>query len=164
MSSPENEQRLFERKRAHFKGSAKVPINLLQSDAPSSFTIDAKNVTRLKEVFKLEGCQRLDPDHHIPATIRNESLRRALQDAGIEHHMLMDSDDPPPIKPEGLKVLHGRHRLKAAQAFLYPNEQWWIVDLYDDGESVTSSGFVFGNNYSARYPSRNLLCNPRGIF
>lgn len=120
MSSPNDEQSLFRRKRAHFKGSAKVPLSLLRSDASSTFTLDEKNVLRLVQIFKLEECHRLDPTHHVPATISHQSLEEALQNAGQEHHILMDSDDPPLIRPEGLTVLHGRHRLKAAQIYLDP--------------------------------------------
>jgi Protein of unknown function (DUF3723) len=136
MSSPDNERRLFESKRAHFKGSAKVPLDLLQSYAPSTFTFDAKNVARLIKIFEQEGCYRLNPDHHVPVTISRQSFEQALRDAGIDQHTLLTNDDPPLIQPEGVTVLHGRHRLNAAQTHLYPNEQWWVVDFYDDGECV----------------------------
>ena len=32
-----------------------------------------------------------------------------------------------------LDVLHGRHRLQAGKLYLYPEDRWWVVDLYDDG-------------------------------
>ena len=163
MSSPDNERRLFESKRAHFKGSAKVPLPLLHSYASSTFTFNAKNVDRLIQVFKIEGCYRLDPDHHVPATISRQSFEQALQDANINHHTLINSDDPPLIRPEGATVLHGRHRLTAAQNYLNPNEQWWVVDFYNDGE-VTVAQFSILPSLSMHRPTAGSLHrNPRRI-
>lgn len=134
MPTPIDERSLLERKRSHYKGSAKVPISLLQTHAESSFTIDSKNVTRLIRVFELEGCYRLEPSHHVPATISRQHFERSLKQKKIDHDQLFDPSDLPLIDPEGVIVLHGRHRLEAAHAYLEPEERWWVVDFYDDGK------------------------------
>ena len=138
MSLSDNERRLFKSKCAHFKGFIKVLLPLLHLYALLIFTFNAKNVDRLIQVFKIEGCYCLDSDHHISAIISRQSFEQVLQDTNINHYTLINSNDPPLIWPEGATVLHGRHWLTATQNYLNPNEQWWVVDFYNDGEVMVA--------------------------
>jgi hypothetical protein len=49
---------------------------------------------------------------------------------------LMQDGEPRPLYFRGdtrIRVLHGEHRLRAAERFLDPTEQWWTVVLYTTG-------------------------------
>ncbi len=129
---------IAERSRA-YRGRAKVPIHILLSESDSqlgSRPLDPKNVARLLRIFQLEGCCRLEPEHHVPALINGQVLAAVLNDARLQPGNLMTCDDPPKLNINvPLICLHGKHRLKAANEFLDPHDKWWIVDLYLDGLS-----------------------------
>ena len=134
-------------KRAAFYGRAKVALsNLRFEDAYIHGTrpLDSSNVDRLAEIFELEGCLRLDPDHYVPAIINQNAFTKALQISGLPQGLPTSSSDEPQwlsLDPQSyLTCLHGRHWLAAARRFLGPSESWWVVDIYSDGLLFLPSG------------------------
>lgn len=129
-------RRNVERSRA-YRGRAKVPIRLLRFESDTwsgTRSLDPKNVARLRRIFQLEGCLRLEPEHHVPALISSQYLDTALSDAMLQPGKLMTCDDPPMLNIcAPLLCLHGKHRLNAANEFLDPLDKWWVVDLYLNG-------------------------------
>ncbi len=119
---------IFREKSRTFCGSVKIPLDKLQHEElpenPRQF--DKKNVARLLDDFRREGCQRREPDNHVPVLISRSALPEGL---------LRVSDDFQLFQPEHpLTYLDGRHRLEAARKFFTDrNSRWWIADLYSDG-------------------------------
>lgn len=123
-----------------FCGSAKVSISQLCHEdlLTNPRQLDPKNVARLKNIYLLEGCHRLDSEHHVPALINEASLDRALRAATISRSALKGLEAPEQLVLEGeLTVLHGRHRLEAAKDFLSADDKWWVVDLYLEGKMIS---------------------------
>ena len=130
----------FLAKQRHFNGSARIELNKLDftasQDPSASSYLDPKNVARLARIFSLEGCLRLDLDHHVPALVSDAQLQQALIRSHVEAAALANHQSPPLlIFPEStiLRCLHGKHRIAAARSILEPGDKWWTVDLYSDG-------------------------------
>lgn len=137
MATETNEElRKFEKKQSCFRGSAKIHLKHINFECDDLY-LDPKNVARLLQVFQLEGCFRLDLEHHIPAIIDEDELRRSLQKSGIASGDLFRRQAPPTLDLDTstttLKCLHGRHRIEAAKEHLLPGDKWWTVDLYSNG-------------------------------
>ena len=135
MSLDDEEQSLrFEERQSNYRGSAKIKLKHLQFDTTAF--VDPKNVARLTQIFEIEGCHRLDLEHHVPAMISDRVLQSNLRLSNITGADLMRNRIPPKLKlPKDVKIncLHGKHRIAAANSFLYlPDDKWWTVDLYSD--------------------------------
>ena len=92
-----------------------------QEPTEESRQLDHRNITRLVNIYRTEGCHHDHPHNVIPALIDEESFER------VSH----SSDASQPLRLEGPVIyLHGRHRLVAGKHFLEPYECWWRVDLY----------------------------------
>ncbi len=120
-----------------FCGSVKVPIfKLVAEDVLTNpRQLDPKNVARLRNIFLLEGCQRLDPQHHVPVLINQATLGQALRSSNIPRASLKSLDEPQLLSLDGvITYLHGRHRLEAAKDVLKADDKWWVVDVYLDGK------------------------------
>ena len=134
----EEQIRRFQEKPLYFRGSAKIHLKNLQfeiEDIPGGRTLDPKNVARLIRIFNLEGCLRLDMEHHIPAIINEDVLRRGIARSDIRRSEMFKCQSPPflNLNTSALRCLHGRHRITAAKEFLLPGDKWWTVDLYSEG-------------------------------
>jgi hypothetical protein len=134
----ELDKQILEEKSASYLGSAKVRLSNLRFDSDlqtSCRAINESNVTRLEAVFALEGCLRLEPDHHVPAIIPAEILSKALADADLTPAELLTLKEPPflDISDNFLLCLHGQHRIEAARRFLGSYDDWWVTDLYSEG-------------------------------
>jgi hypothetical protein len=145
MPTLEAEEELHRELYSFFRGSAKIRLVHLKPDPDDDFTFDEKNVARLQDVFRLQGCLRLKVDHHVPAVISNEALEATLLAAGFQRQSLHQPDsflNLPLGEEVRLKALHGRHRLRAAEHFFCQDEdRWWVVDLYDDSKLSANSAF-----------------------
>jgi hypothetical protein len=99
--------------------------------------IDEKNVARLQEIYRLEGCKRDNPENNVPVLVAENVLSATLHHSGLTVEDLHKVGQPPQLNLAGstkLKCLHGRHRLEAAQRYLKRTEnKWWIVDIFIDG-------------------------------
>ena len=124
----------FALRRQLFRGSAKIRLDcLFFEDDPYGEFVDPKNVTRLIQIFELEGCLRLDIEHHIPVLIEQDLLEECIAQTLIDPAKLLNGDIVPELElPPNTKLncLHGRHRIAAARKFLLPVDRWWTVDLY----------------------------------
>lgn len=125
---------LSQEKGSAYRGSVKVPLHSLKHEEPehSPRQLDIKNVSRLINIFKLEGCHRLEADNHVPAFVSKEAFARLLSLVGGKEAKLRRWDELlilfEPSSP--LTFLHGRHRIEAGRRFLRQSEQWWVVDLF----------------------------------
>ena len=133
---------IYRKKRQAFCGSIKCPLQRLQYEPiqknPRQF--DEKNVTRLIEIFKLVKCRRLVVEHHIPARISQDMFDELDRQVvgGIT-----PSSEPELVRPSrSLTYFRGRHRIEAAKKFLHPDDRWWTVDLYADGECSVLDGYA----------------------
>lgn len=98
--------------------------------------VDPKNVARLIEVFRTEGCQRRQKENFVTALVGRQQLDDALLHSSVQHCELKNADEPPRLAfPATAPVLciHGRHRLAAAEEFLEPIDRWWTAELYFQG-------------------------------
>lgn len=131
------EKRRAQSRLASFRGTAKVKLTHLSFPNPIS-CVDPKNVNRLKRVFELEGCSRLEPEHHIPALVDDEVFNNitANVDFDLQHlkgawaEQLIELQFPEDYK---LECLHGQQRVAAAEVVLSASDRWWVVDLYGRG-------------------------------
>lgn len=124
-----------------FQGTAKIYLRHLKfacdkQNVAGNLHLDAKNVSRLLQIYHIEGCHRLDPANHIPALIGPDILKRCLIRSGVSKVDLLRRHTPPFLELEDdivLVYLHGRHRIAAALDYLLPLDKWWTVDLYSEG-------------------------------
>jgi hypothetical protein len=128
---------VFREKSRTFCGSFRIPLDKLEHEQlPNNpRQRDSKNVARLLDVFRAEGCQPREPENHVPALISYSALPQASRPGGLGGSVF---EEPQRFIPEyPLRVLHGRHRLEAARRFLKGADRWWVVDLYSDGPRVS---------------------------
>ena len=127
--------------KANFRGTARVKLASLQpDDSPQEqkFFLNRKNVRRLRQVFVIEGCRRLVPEHHVSALISSQKLEASIQRSGTSQATVFQSADERSSELlllfAPLTFLHERHRLEAARNILSADDDWWTVDLYLDDE------------------------------
>lgn len=138
-----------ERSRA-YRGAAKVQIRHVlfeDNNQLGARPVDPKNVARLLKIYELEGCFRLEPEHHVPVLISSEALSAALRAAQLEAGSLMTCGEPPSLDLPYFPIvgLHGIHRLKAANQHLDPDDKWWVVNFYLNGR-CSMTLWVLDNN------------------
>lgn len=133
----QREAQLATERRLKYQGSARVNLAEIHFDLHSSRQLDRRNIERLSNIFREEGCQNLTVENRIPAIISRQNLDVALAMANVSAQALLaspESEMPHLRFPAGqLHGLHGRHRLAAGFEVLPPGRRWWVVDLYLDG-------------------------------
>ena len=130
------DRQLQSKKTYYYRGKAKINLRHfdLHRNTPGVRTISDKHVKSLINTFETEGCLRLNPDNFAKVLINDEVLRQSLTRQELEDTDLLEAaethflDLPSDAR---LTVLHGKHRLLAAESFLW--DKWWIVQLYSDG-------------------------------
>lgn len=125
----------------HFRGRAKVALEHLAFDTVRERADDPRNQRFLVEAFRRNGCVPLDPTFHVPALINDADLQLAMGTAQVVSTSLLtrNAAQLPRLRFPShfrLQCLSGKHRVAAAQECLPPAEQWWIVELYSNGESL----------------------------
>ena len=138
MPSSIHEADLLADKARAFYGRAKVSLSNLRfegDEVAGTRTLNPRNITRLRNIFELEGCLRLEPEHHVPAVIERSTLEAALRASTLQLQDLKSGEPKPLTLPPGtaLVCLHGRHRVEAAKQHFGPAEKWWVADLYSCG-------------------------------
>lgn len=128
---------IYAEKRKGYRGAVKYPLHCLveENERIDPRQTDPKNIKRLLNIFKLEGCCRFEAQNHIPALISHDQYERLINGLPDRGSQLKNCDVEPPQtnSAETLVCLHGKHRLEAARRYLGSGEKWWIVDLYSDG-------------------------------
>lgn len=123
------EERLVKEKAEKHRGVAKIWLfNLRPEDEGiNPRQTEPKNVTRLLNMYRIGGCHRLKPQHHVPVLINDEQVHRLKSPSNSKPEFLEVEDQVQ------LVYLHGHHRLQAARLHLPPPDAWWIADLYSEG-------------------------------
>jgi hypothetical protein len=134
------DERIQTEKRAFYKGRAKVSLRNFELTGSGSRTVVEKHIAALVKTFRSEGCIRLNPDNFVKALISSDVLEQSLSEQGLGGTDLRDESRLHFVSfPEGFKlnVLHGMHRLLAADRFLC--DKWWVAEFYCEGEALTGS-------------------------
>jgi hypothetical protein len=149
----ENDVLSFREESTFFLGRAKVQISNLDFDRVVQIH-EKRHVEKLVDVFRGEGCHRLDPWNHVPAIVSPSLLSESLQAAGLQSADLMREGEPIALEfSMNLQLLHGRRRLLAAEADEYLWNKWWVVELYSDGRPCRDSSHCT-NLLSAEIPTK----------
>lgn len=120
-----------------YYGHAIIEIHHLafESDAMlGSRPLDHRNVERLRNLFELEGCANLEPEHKVAATISEHTLQGGLAHSGIRKENLFDQVNPHRLAFQDdvrLVCAYGKHRLQAGESF---GEYEWLVELYSSSK------------------------------
>ncbi|PVH95990.1 hypothetical protein DM02DRAFT_536228, partial [Periconia macrospinosa] len=156
---------------ARFLGLARLKLNKLnfeQSVKTGHREVSEKTINKLINVFKFEGCRRYDEENYVDALIDQNILLQILSTAGLDlQYFRHQSRASPAQEIQELNIggnvdcLNGLHRIKAAQRFLDPNDQWWIVRLYSkefetDARACLVQSFQHEQKYSDGMIFRNI--------
>lgn len=121
------ERSLFDSHRRCFKATARVDISRLVFDQSFKKQMDnQENIERFRRIMRIQGCQRLMQDCHVPVLIpvadwdSRVRLRRCegsldWLDVDIDYHLHAQDHET---------------MITAARTRLGPTDQWWIVDVY----------------------------------
>ena len=114
---------IFSQIQHYYRGTVRVP---LASIKPPSFSraVDEKNIERLVEIFKREGCLRSKKEHFAQVLIDPNQLAKVEIISFLENSQFTIM-----FPPKSLECIHGWHRLLAARKLPF-DEHWWPVDLY----------------------------------
>lgn len=132
--------KLAQQRLRYYRGCAVVETRHLafESDAViGSRPLDKGNIERLLNIFRLEGCANLEPEHRVAATMSEQTLRSGLAHTGITQEKLFNRVTPPNLSfadAAQLVCRYGEHRLKAGEAF---GENRWLVELYLAGKHAS---------------------------
>ncbi|RPA92347.1 hypothetical protein L873DRAFT_1794312 [Choiromyces venosus 120613-1] len=132
------EREIMRERQDRFKGCARLSIISLRFQEDQMRAIDQRNVDRLVDIYRGQGCLRRDGEHRIPAVIESGVLVTALEASGDAPERLIASNiDPRVLRfPDAtVEYLHGQHHVLAANQYLEPDSRWWVVDLSDKGMS-----------------------------
>lgn len=132
-----DEQIRFAKKQSCFRDSAKIHFKHLKCEnvakEEQKLFLNPKNVVRLVQIYKLEGCLRLDIEHHVPTIVKKTELQKNLSISNVDGGDLFKRKTPSKLKFSNdviLICLHDRHRLEAIKKFLLFGDRWWIMNLY----------------------------------
>ncbi|CRK11298.1 hypothetical protein BN1708_010103 [Verticillium longisporum] len=112
------------------QGTAKVALDSLSFDPLDQ--PDRDNVERLVKMFRIEGCNRLNPLHFVSGTVSADVLQTSLAYSNLTADDLRAPTPPTLRLPPGalIECLHGKHRVTALRESkcFYP---WWPVRFAD---------------------------------
>jgi hypothetical protein len=138
---------LLRQRHACYLGSAKIPLRNLdvRQLEIGGYTLSEPNVRRLLEVFRQEGVQRLEPENFVPVIVPRAALDAAVQQSQTTVQALHEIGHLPLLQVADdvqFRVLHGQHRLRAAEQFLMVEDgHWWCAEIYSTGSSDWDSSF-----------------------
>ena len=95
------------------------------------------NVRRLERAFRLEGCNRFEKENWVQVAVERPLWDQIASKHGLQPHQdcpKADSDWTLLDVHEPLRILHGRHRLVAAERFFRysTRKEWfWTVEFLD---------------------------------
>ncbi|CAP74112.1 Pc04g00180 [Penicillium rubens Wisconsin 54-1255] len=121
------EQKLYDYRESHFELSARVHISHLFFESGFRRRMDGRqNIRRLTQLMKMQGCQRLMRDNHVPVLVPRAHWQdrvRPRSGGGIIPSLDMELD-------YRLCAYDHENLITAARNFLDHDNQWWIVDVY----------------------------------
>lgn len=126
---------VIEEKNTKFRGIVKVSIGDLvfaPDFMPCGHNISATKISRLKRIFKTEGCNRNDPSNFILGVITQNSLSEALRLSELTMDDLRDSERPQMLylpRFQSIRCANGRSRATALLDTPHLGT-WWTVELY----------------------------------
>ncbi|KAI1192075.1 hypothetical protein F5B17DRAFT_379380 [Nemania serpens] len=114
-----------------FQGTAKISLDCLFFDPEGE--LSKEKTSRLVDIFKQEGCDRLNDSHAIPGNVTADLLSASLRQSNLSTADLRGSEPPALRLPTGMHVscLYGRHRVEALRRLGHLSP-WWTVKLYAD--------------------------------
>ena len=121
-----------------FRGLARVDLDTLKFDFASSHghrdTWD-KNVKRLVNVFRTEGCKRDETANFVKVRVNQGQLDAsfASQSTILPQQPPKDWKACPVLQLPSIDCLNGHHRVLAARQYLDRNDQWWVARVYTEG-------------------------------
>ncbi|KAF5565958.1 hypothetical protein FPHYL_3999 [Fusarium phyllophilum] len=128
---------VIKEKNTKFRGVVKVSIEDLvfaPEFMPCDQNITAAKVSRLKRIFKTEGCNRRDPSNFILGTISASLLSEALLLSKLTLGELRSSEGSRMLylpRFQYIKCANGRSRVAALLDTPHLGT-WWTVELYVD--------------------------------
>ena len=131
-----SQEQLAKETQQAYLGTAKIRIAYIACEGGSTQgqnDLDEKNVARLLRIFDIEGCR--PEEWPVDAVIWPDALEAALNHSNLSPNDLTGGGKLLEF-PDGAGVtcIHGKHRLAAGRYYLPPNESWWTVKLYRNGE------------------------------
>ncbi|KAF4951692.1 hypothetical protein FGADI_7286 [Fusarium gaditjirri] len=158
---------VIEEKNKKFSGIVKVSIEDLVFSPefmPCDQNITAAKVSRLKRIFKTEGCNRRDPLNFILGTISASLLSEALLLSKLTLDDLQRSEGSRMLylpRFQYIKCANGRSR--AAALLDTPHlGTWWTVELYVDLDPKAFE--IITENYTNEAPALlELIINIPGM-
>jgi hypothetical protein len=121
------ERKLYDYRENHFKLSARVHLSHLVFETGFRRRMDGRqNVRRLKRLMKIQGCQRLMRENHVPVTVPKAHWPDRVRPRS-------GSGSIPSLEMElGYRLCAYDHEnlITAARNALDYDDQWWIVDVY----------------------------------
>ncbi|KAJ6123317.1 hypothetical protein N7512_005782 [Penicillium capsulatum] len=119
-------------KQSSYHGRAKVMLGHFDlSDTSGTRTTREEHINSLVRVFESEGCMRSSPDNYVKVIVERNLLQQFLTGQGLSeahlHGELQFLDFPSDFR---LTLLHGKHRLLAAERFLW--DKWWVAEFYSE--------------------------------
>ncbi|KAK2793671.1 hypothetical protein FQN50_009983 [Emmonsiellopsis sp. PD_5] len=119
----------------NFHGYVRIDLSHLTSEGDSivGSRPQGKNADRLLRIFQSAGCDRQDPEHHIPVLISNDILNEALSHSQMTQEALLSGIDPSHLilgSEMTLMYLKGKSHLRAVHEFFLPGDKWWGAKLY----------------------------------
>lgn len=122
-----------------FRGLARLDLEVLDFGdvlgEAKHRPLSPRNVTRLRKVFELEGCNRYDEANYISAFVHPARLD-GLTITGPSQYPVDVAEIPRVTFGQPVRCLNGLHRIRAAQEHLDPNDRWWTVKLYTEGTMI----------------------------
>ncbi|KAK6428816.1 hypothetical protein LTR95_015037 [Oleoguttula sp. CCFEE 5521] len=110
-------------------GLVRVSLQALVFEDSRHGSLSETNVTRLQRIFEVEGCQRTQPRNFIDVVLDREDINHATCMPASSSTQL-DWATAPRLPIERVRCLTGLHRIRAAERYLAPNDQWWIARIY----------------------------------
>lgn len=116
----------------HFQGYARVKLDNIDFD--SGRDLDDRNVNRLIDIFKSQGCKRESTANAISVLVQRSAIEEALARQGSSS-LAVHSIVPAQLPYLNAKVLclQGKHRIHAARKVLPYGDWWWTVKIFDSG-------------------------------
>lgn len=112
-----------------FQGTAKISLDclLFQPEGESN----EEKTNRLVEIFRREGCDRLNERHAIPGNITADLFSESLRQSNLTTIDLRSPEPPILSLPTGayVRCFYGKHRVEALRRLKHLSP-WWTVKLY----------------------------------